>query len=133
MTNDKENCTPGVSRSQKARRRVEDGVDSVQMKIAAFVDSTGRPRDVADRAGAISSELEALKAKAVELGEEEMKFDGYTSGSLVALVSIAGSVVEGARFVLHPRASALAVVDRCTLTSSLGQSVWRWDTLKWDT
>lgn len=58
------------------------------MRIAAFVDSGGRPRDMSDKVAVILKELEGLKTQAVELGEEEVKVDGYTSGSLVALVRI---------------------------------------------
>lgn len=77
--------------NDQARRRIEDDVESVQMRITSFIESGGRARDMADRVAVIVEDLEALKTQAVDLGEEEVKVDGYTSGTLVALVRLGGS------------------------------------------
>lgn len=79
--------TANNTRAQQARRRVGDEVDSVKVRIAAFHESVGRARDMSDKATFISKDLEALKVQAVELGEEEVKVDGFTNGALVASVS----------------------------------------------
>lgn len=71
----------------KARRRVEDEVESVEARIAGFIETGGRPRDMVEKAASLSRELEGLRKQAVELEEEEVKINGHTSGSLVALVS----------------------------------------------
>lgn len=73
----------------QARRRIEDDVESLQMRIDSSIESGGRARDMADKVAVIVQDLEALKAQAVDLGEEEVKVDGYTSGTLVALVRFA--------------------------------------------
>lgn len=62
-------------------------MESVQVRIASFIESGGRPRDMLDKAAAFVRELEGLKAQAVEIGQEEAKVDGHTSGALLALVS----------------------------------------------
>ncbi|CBJ27106.1 similar to Dynein heavy chain 3, axonemal (Axonemal beta dynein heavy chain 3) (Ciliary dynein heavy chain 3) [Ectocarpus siliculosus] len=70
---------------EKAKRRVEGNVDSTKMRIAEFIDSDARPREMSENAASISKELAGLKAQAVDIGEEEAKVDGHTSGTLVAL------------------------------------------------
>ncbi|CAB1120679.1 unnamed protein product [Ectocarpus sp. CCAP 1310/34] len=70
---------------EKAKRRVEGNVDSTKMRIAEFIDSDARPREMSETAASISKELAGLKAQAVDIGEEEAKVDGHTSGALVAL------------------------------------------------
>lgn len=80
--------------NDQARRRIEDDVESVQMRITSFIESGGRARDMADRVAVIVEDLEALKTQAVDLGEEEVKVDGYTSGTLVALVRLGGSYIS---------------------------------------
>ncbi|CAM9159174.1 unnamed protein product, partial [Ectocarpus sp. 8 AP-2014] len=68
----------------KAKRRVEGNVDSTKMRIAEFIDSDARPREMSENAASISKELAGLKVQAVDIGEEEAKVDGHTSGTLVA-------------------------------------------------
>ncbi|CAN0188469.1 unnamed protein product, partial [Ectocarpus sp. 13 AM-2016] len=70
---------------EKAKRRVEGNVDSTKMRIAEFIDSDARPREMSETASSISKELAGLKAQAVDIGEEEAKVEGHTSGTLVAL------------------------------------------------
>ncbi|CAM9162262.1 unnamed protein product, partial [Hapterophycus canaliculatus] len=69
---------------EKAKRRMEGDIESMQMRIAIFIDSDGRPREMSEKAADISKELEGLKAQVVAIGEEEAKVDGYTSGILSA-------------------------------------------------
>lgn len=71
----------------KARRRVEDEVKSMEARIAGFIEAGGGPRDMVEKASSILRELEGLRRQAMELEEEEVKINGNTSGSLVALVS----------------------------------------------
>lgn len=65
---------------------MEDEVESVQVRIAAFVEGGGRARDMSEKATAIVKDLEGLRDQAVQLGEEETKVDGFASGALVASV-----------------------------------------------
>ncbi|CAM9985812.1 unnamed protein product [Scytosiphon promiscuus] len=68
----------------KAKRRTEGDIESMQMRIAIFIDSDGRPREMSEKAADISKELDELKAQVINIGEEEAKVDGYTSGILSA-------------------------------------------------
>lgn len=61
-------------------------MEIVQVRIAGFVDTSGRPRDMADKVAGIVKELEGLKAQAVDIAEEEFKVDGFSSASLAAMV-----------------------------------------------
>lgn len=84
--------------NDQARRRIEDDVESLQMRISSFIETGGRARDMADRVAVIVEDLEALKTQAVDLGQEEVKVDGYTSGTLVALVRLDLQVHQPALF-----------------------------------
>eukprot|EP00903_Cladosiphon_okamuranus_P012758 g11926.t1 len=70
---------------EKAKRRMETDVEAMQMRIAEFIESDGRPRDMSEKAAGFSKELDGLKAQAVNICEEEAKIDGYTSGVLTAM------------------------------------------------
>ena len=71
----------------QARRRVEDDLESIQTRIAGFVDVGGRPRDMVEKVAVFTRELEGVRKQAVELRDEEIKLDGHSTGALVALVS----------------------------------------------
>lgn len=70
----------------QARKRAKEEIESVRKKMASFIESNGRPRDMADRVAAILAELDGVRVHLTEIAEEEKKVDGYSSGTLTNMV-----------------------------------------------
>jgi hypothetical protein len=118
----------------KARHRLSEAVTALTERVHAMLDAGGRPRELADRAAAITAELAAHREAVLAALLEEEKLDGCTrNGSGVGSFILTSSTVSNSSssnshgrssgtYSTGTAAAAAAAISNSSSSNSHGRS-----------